>query len=96
VPRLILPDTGHGSQDRYVSPLKAFSRCLLDFAKAVQSSSSFARPHELTIHSAQASDKRAQVDAGRFSNALRDFDSGVLQNVEDGLRTHATNAMLFE
>jgi len=25
-------DTRHGSQDRYVWPLKAFSRCLLDFA----------------------------------------------------------------
>src|SRR5947209_1825406 len=32
---LALPDpadTRHGSQYRYVSPLKAFSRCLLDFA----------------------------------------------------------------
>jgi hypothetical protein len=36
------------------------------------------------------------MDAGRFSNALRNFDGGFSQNTEDGLRIHATNAMLLE
>jgi hypothetical protein len=46
-------DARHGSQDRYVSPLKAFSRCLLDFAngRAELIEFSFGLT-QLTVHNA--------------------------------------------
>ena len=49
-------DTRHGSQDRYVSPLKAFSQCLLGFANGRAELIEFSfGPMHLTIHDAQAS-----------------------------------------
>ena len=50
---------------------------------------------QLTIDNAQASDERAQVNTGRFSNTVCNFDGGLFQNAEGGFRIHATDAMLL-
>jgi hypothetical protein len=50
----------------------------------------------LAIDKAQTSDKRAHVDAGRFSNTIRNLDGGLSQCAENGLSTDATDAMLLQ
>ena len=51
---------------------------------------------QLTIDHVQASDEPAQMDAGRFRNALRNFDGRFSQHAKHGVGIDATDAMLLE
>jgi hypothetical protein len=64
-------DTGHGSEDQDVVSSKTFSRSGFGLAKAHAELFELVlgRP-QLAIDHTQASDQRAQVNAGRFGNAV--------------------------
>ena len=90
-------DTGHRSEDQDVLSSKAFSRCGFGLANTHAELLQFALGLcQLAIDDAQASEQRAQVDAGRFSNTFCDIDGGLSQCAENGLGINATDAMLLE
>src|SRR5258708_9106464 len=89
-------DTGYRFENRDVLPLKAFSRRRSLANRCAERIQFMLGLSQLAIDNAQASDKRAHVDAGRFGNAIRNFDGRFSQCTKNGLSIHATDAMLLE
>jgi len=90
-------DTRHGFENHDILPLKAFSRPGFGLADGCAEliELTLGMP-QLAIDDTQASYQRAQMDAGRFSDTISNFDGGFSQYAENGLSIEATNAMLLE
>src|SRR5271166_2740388 len=90
-------DTRHGFEDHDVLPSKAVSRCGFGLADGSAKLIELALGlPQFAINNAQTSDERTHVDAGRFSNAVRNPDGGFSQGAENGLGVNAADAMLLE
>src|SRR5271166_4918747 len=90
-------DTGHGSENHDVSPSKAVTWCGFGFtdggAELIELTLGIS---QLTIDKTQPSDKGTHVDAGRFSDAVRNFDGRFSQSAESGPGVNAADTMPLE